>query len=333
MTEPNFDASKCPPTAPAPEPAAAQPTPQSVPVEFEDPAKQAEYERLYADLMAPTAQTAINPTTTPQTTPENPPALAQVQQTPLTPTLPPDPRPGARYMQNGGINLTKEEYIAEDAQIPLHPTVINTDHPEFNFMRVYLPKHLDDVSTDKRVIHSFGENRVVFFVGGGYTEQQREILIEWVPVIMDRYSELLGRKVTTPEQVLEHCQLHARGLDKAQRKQARDMERELKLERDRLRTERMQHESEVREDRRVKRELRQQQDEAFQLAYREWVEACSAYRAQVLELEQEWRKRVGAKQEAVAQWDAYVKEARDELRELRDCGTPVRPSKRDFFTG
>jgi hypothetical protein len=57
--------------------------------------------------------------------------------------------------------------------------------------------------------------------------------------------------------------------------------------------------------------------------YSQWMVQCSQRRSWIQEANVEWRKRVAARKEAMAQWDKHVEEARVEYQ--RRSATPLPP--------
>jgi hypothetical protein len=60
-------------------------------------------------------------------------------------------------------------------------------------------------------------------------------------------------------------------------------------------------------------------------AYVAWTQECSLRLQWIESKNSEWRRRVAEKEKAMAQWDVYVAQARDEYRAARATATPPRP--------
>lgn len=61
-------------------------------------------------------------------------------------------------------------------------------------------------------------------------------------------------------------------------------------------------------------------------AYIQWANDCAARNAWIEEANIEWRKRVSARKAILAQWDAYVSDARTEFDSRKCVPAPVRPT-------
>jgi hypothetical protein len=129
-------------------------------------------------------------------------------------------------------------------------------------------------------------------------ETQRAIHAYW-PTIWGRHSQYTGKYVLSIPALL----MHIDGVTQAA------------LSQDTL----------SREERKRNLEARRAQDTARGEAVVIWQKECAARNAWIESKNKEWRDRVAARKEAVANWDKYVDEARREYQDAKATKAPPRP--------
>lgn len=83
---------------------------------------------------------------------------------------------------------------------------------------------------------------------------------------------------------------------------------------------------EEREGRNARRRQRAAQKQSGP-AWLAWQEQCTQRNAWIEQANAEWRRRVDAMNKAMAQWKAYVQEARSEYQQRKATPPPVQPAK------
>jgi hypothetical protein len=135
--------------------------------------------------------------------------------------------------------------------------------------------------------------------------EMAEAVRQWWPHIFGRRSEHTGGYVTTVPGVV----MHIEGFLKQQHKVQRAQERER------------------RNERAEQRETAEEADKAHANAIFTWQKECQARNAWIEEKSAEWRKRIEQRKIALAQWDAYVAEARSAYQDAKATLPPPRPVK------
>lgn len=157
-----------------------------------------------------------------------------------------------------------------------------------------------------------GENRYpeIRFLGDGYTEQEKEIILTWLPECFGKHSPYAARgTVCDANDVLGY----AAGTLHAQAKEQRKTQR---------------GQREVQKAENAQRSAEGQRKHAEWLVeLGTWVEQCSARKREIAAANFEWQKRLNEKRVAEGQWDAYVREAKSALQELKQTPAPQRPVK------
>lgn len=134
----------------------------------------------------------------------------------------------------------------------------------------------------------------------------KELVLAWWPHVYYAQSEYLeGKFAVNVAGVLTHALGYQKDYQKAHKGQP----------------------SEAVVKRRAEREQRNAENEEYGLRYRAWQEDCAARLKWMTEKQQEWKKRIKERNEAMAQWAAYVEEARTAYREAQRTDAPRMPER------
>lgn len=150
-----------------------------------------------------------------------------------------------------------------------------------------------------------GENRYpeIRFIGDGYTEQEKEIIISWAPECFGKRSDHVpNRVICDADDILKYAAgaLHEQAKEQRKSQKAKNA---LKSS-----------------------EERRKHDE-WLVELAAWSEQCAARKQEIAAAIEEWQKRLGEKRVAEAQWEAYVREAKAAVRALKQTPAPPRPVK------
>jgi len=126
---------------------------------------------------------------------------------------------------------------------------------------------------------------------------QQEFILSWWPHCWNRPSPYIGGKVVLS---LAALQIHAEGYTKDQTKR--------------------------KPGRKSKKVDKPAPTVLSNPALEAWEQDCAAREAWIEGWNIEWRRRVSARKEALAQWDSYVEEARSEFKRAKATERPVRPA-------